>query len=44
MKGEVKSPLLIIWVMMEGREKMGLDDLLLISWKWIWFGEQRGNS
>lgn len=35
MKGkEVKSPLVSIWKMKEGREKMGLDDLL-------WFGEQK---
>lgn len=38
MKGkEVKSSLVIKWQMKEGREKMGLDDLL-------WFGEQRGNT
>lgn len=38
MKGkEAKSPLVSIWQMKEGREKMGLDDLL-------WFEEQRENT
>lgn len=35
MKGkEVKSPLKVTWKRKEGREKMGLDDLL-------WFGEKK---